>query len=418
MRLKTILNKIEKFKSFVYKQARFGKDKYGNERIEVSVYPRKNSKAICSVCGNTGSTYDHLPERAFSYVPIWGLRMVLLYSMRRINCSKCGIKVEKVPWSEGKCGLTKTFSLFLARWSKKLSWKEVAETFKVNWEQVFSAVSYVVEYGLKHRNLNDVKAIGVDEIQYEKGHNYMTLVYQIDGEIKRLLYVGQDRKANTLLRFFHDQGKKWCSKIEVVCSDMWKPYRLVIKKKLKHAVHILDRFHIVGNLNKKLDEIRRAEAKKLKDNGYENVLQKLKYCFLKREENLTEGQQKKIAEVMQYDLKSVRAYLLKESFQLLWEYKSTYWARWFFKKWCTRAMRSKLEPIKSFVKSIRRHEPLIMNWFDTKKKHSSGTVEGLNRKINLITRKSYGFKSFEVMKIALFHTMGGLPEPVFTHKFL
>lgn len=418
MRLKTILNRIEKHKSFVYTKSRFGTDKHGYERIEVSVYPRKNGRAVCSVCGKLGSTYDHLPERSFAYVPALGIRLVLLYSMRRVNCTDCGIKVEEVPWGQGKCGLTKSFSLFLARWAKKLSWKEVAETFNANWEQVFSAVSYVVEYGLKHRNLTAIKTIGVDEIQYEKGHNYMTLVYQIDKDSKRLLYVGRDRKAVSLLRFFHNQGRKWCSGIEVVCSDMWKPYRLVISKKLKKAVHILDRFHIVGNLNKKLDEIRRAEAKKLKDDGYENVLKKLKYCFLKRVENLTENQRTSMDDVMQYDLKSVRAYLLKESFQLLWEYKSTYWARWFFKKWCNRAMRSKLEPIKKFVKSIRKHEDLIMNWFDTKKEHSSGAVEGLNRKINLITRKSYGFKSFEVMKIALFHTMGGLPEPKFTHKFL
>jgi len=142
-----------------------------------------------------------------------------------------------------------------------------------------------------------------------------------------------------------------------------------------------------------------------------------KYCFLKNEGNLTEKQKTKLADVLQYDLRSVRAYLLKESFQLFWNYKSPYWAEWYLKKWCARAMRSRLEPIKDFVRMLRRHQPLIMNWFKAKKAYSSGIVEGLNRKINLVTRKSYGFRSYEVLKIALFLTMGELPEPEFTHRF-
>jgi transposase len=113
----------------------------------------------------------------------------------------------------------------------------------------------------------------------------------------------------------------------------------------------------------------------------------------------------------------VRAYLLKESFQLFWNYKSAYWAEWYLDKWCARAMRSRLDPIKAFVKTIRRHQPLILNWFKAKNQFSSGVVEGLNRKVNLVTRKSYGFRSYEVLKIALFHTTGDLPEPALKHKF-
>ena len=198
---------------------------------------------------------------------------------------------------------------------------------------------------------------------------------------------------------------------------MWKPYLKVIRKKLPNALHILDRFHIVAMLNKAVDEVRRAEAKRLREEGYEGVLDHTKYCFLKKEENLTEKQARKLTDVLELDLKSVRAYLLKESFQLFWRYSSPYWASWFLKKWCTRAMRSKLEPIKKFVKTVRRHEALMMNWFKAKKVYSSGTVEGLNRKVNLVTRKAYGYKSYEVMKIALYHTMGQLPEPEATHRF-
>jgi len=199
---------------------------------------------------------------------------------------------------------------------------------------------------------------------------------------------------------------------------MWRPYVKVIAKKIPDALHILDRFHIVQNLNKAIDKIRAEEIKRLASEGYDQeVLRNTKYCFLKNEENLTDNQKAKLDDVLQYDLKSVRAYLLKESFQLFWNYKSPRWAEWYLNRWCARAMRSRLEPIKKFARMIRRYQPLIMNWFKAKKAYSSGIVEGMNRKINLVTRKSYGFRSYDVLKIALFHNMGELPEPDFTHRF-
>ena len=232
--------------------------------------------------------------------------------------------------------------------------QEVARVFHTSWNQVYRSVRSVVEYGLAHRDLDQISAIGVDEIQYGQGHNYLTLVYQLDGDNKRLLYVGKRRTIRSLLRFFRELGRERCSRIKYVCSDMWRPYLKVIGKKIPQALHILDRFHIVALLNRAVDEVRREEVKQLQSKGYEPVLLKSKYCLLKRQENLTLGQEQRLADVLQYDLKSVRAYLLKESFQGFWTYTSPYWANWFLKRWCTRAMRSRLKPIKRFVKTVRR----------------------------------------------------------------
>jgi len=389
------------------------------DAIVIDVLPRKNGLPVCSSCLHTGTVYDHLTDiRQFQFVPIWNMPVYFHYRMRRVDCTTCGVKVEQVPWVEGKSHITKPFALFLARWARKLSWKETAESFCTTWDTVFRAVKQIVEYGMEHRNLEGITAIGVDEIQYGKGHQYLTLAYQIDSSKKRLLFVGKDRKAKTLLRFFWDLGKDRCAAIKFVCSDMWRPYVKVIAKKIPDALHILDRFHIVQNLNKAIDKIRAEEIKRLASEGYDQeVLRNTKYCFLKNEENLTDNQKAKLDDVLQYDLKSVRAYLLKESFQLFWNYKSPRWAEWYLNRWCARAMRSRLEPIKKFARMIRRYQPLIMNWFKAKKAYSSGIVEGMNRKINLVTRKSYGFRSYDVLKIALFHNMGELPEPDFTHRF-
>jgi len=390
----------------------------GKMAIIVDVAERKNSRPICSCCERTCSQYDRvLKPRDDQFVPIWGYQVYFRYRRRRVNCPNCGVKVEKVPWTKGKQKLTDAFKLHLAQWARRLSWKEVAESFETRWDHVYQSVKCIVAFGMANRDLDNIKAIGVDEVQYGKGHQYITLVYQLDNENKRLLYVGKNRKAKTLLRFFHDLGKARCLGIKYVCSDMWKAYLKVIKKKIPDALHILDRFHIVAMLNKAVDEVRRTEVKQLKSEGYDEVLKHTKYCLLKKEVNLTDKQSMKLDEVLQYDLKSVRAYLYKESFQAFWEYKSPYWASWFLKKWCGKAMRSQLDPIKKFVKTVRNHESLMMNWFKAKKQYSSGTVEGLNRKVNLVTRKAYGFRQYETLEIALFHTMGKLPEPKSTHRF-
>jgi transposase len=417
MRIRTLLNKCHFLKLFVYKKETMEFVK-GQESLIVDIEARKNSKPICSGCGEKRACYDKIKDsRLYQFVPCWGFQVYLRYRSRRVNCPECGVKVEKVPWAEGKQTLTKAYQLFLSSWAKKLSWKGVATAFKTTWDHVYKSVKSVVEYGLNHRNLDDIEAVGVDEIQYGHGHQYLTVTYQLDEGRKRLFHIAKKRNVKSCLSFFRLLGKEKSKSIKYVCTDMWKPYLNVIKKKIPEALHILDRFHIVAHLNKSIDEVRKTEVRRLKNEGYDEVLKHSKYCFLKNEENLTDKQRLKLDDLMQYDLKSVRAYLLKESFQLFWQYESPHWAKWYLRKWCTRAMRSKLDPMKKFVGMIRRHENLILNWFKAKKAFSSGTVEGFNRNVNLVTRRAYGYRNFETLKIALYHTMGNLPEPDMTHRF-
>ena len=417
MLVTTLLNQIEKHKGFVYGKARAVIVLGIIMCLQIPISARKNSRGICSCCGERGPTYDHLKERRFEFVPLWGIPVMFLYALRRVNCRNCGIKVERVPWSDGKSPLTRSFTLFLADWAKLLSWQDVARRFNVDWHQVYGAVRYVVEWGLKNRVVKGIKAIGVDEIQYKRGHQYLTVVYQLCGDAKRLLYVGKNREMVSFSAFFEEMGPQWCAEITHVCSDMWRAYLTVIKERLPNAVHILDRFHIVKLLNEAVDKVRRQEAAQLRKQGID-LLKGLKYVFLKRPENLTEKQTGQLMGIMgKRWLASVRAYLWKEKFQLFWEYTSPSWAQKYLHRWCKGAMRSRLDPIKKFVGTIRSHEKLILNWFVAKKMYSSGAVEGMNRKINLVTRKAYGYKSYEVLRIALFHTLGDLPEPKRTHRF-
>lgn len=416
MRVKTILNHCYKFKSFVYETVCFVVEN-GETLIEILVVPRRNSQAICSCCSRPAPLYDRLQERRFEFVPLWGYRVFLRYWMRRVQCACCGVKVEQVPWARGKRELTDTYMQFLAYWGKMLSWQEVAVSFRTSWEKVFQAVQFIVEWGLEHRDLSGVTAVGVDEIAWRKGHQYLTLVYQIDAGKTRLLWIGKERTVKTLLRFFRFFGQSKSQALKYVCSDMWQPYLKVIKKKAGHAIHILDRFHIVAKLNKAIDEVRAGECRQMKADGYEPLLKNSRWCLLKRPENLTENQEAKLSDLLQYNLKTMRAYLLKEDFNGFWDYVSPAWAGKYLDRWCTRTMRSQLEPMKKIAKMLRKHRPLILNWFKAKKAFSSGVVEGLNNKAKVTMRKSYGFRTFRGAEIALYHALGNLPTPPMTHRF-
>jgi transposase len=298
-----------------------------------------------------------------------------------------------------------------------MSWKEVADAFRVSWDTVFSAVKFAVSWGLANRNLEEIESIGVDEVQWKKGHKYQTVVYQLDEGRKRLLWVGADRKAKTLLRFFRFLGKERSEKIQFVCSDMWQPYLKVIAKKASQAVHVLDRFHIMQNIGKAINDVRAAEAKQLERDGFEAHLSGGRWLLLKRPENLTDKQAVKLSEILQYNLKSVRSYLMKEDFQRFWEYTYPANAGKFLDEWCTRAMRSRIEPMKKVARMLRAKRSLILNWFRADGKLSAGTVEGFNNKLKLITRKAYGFRTQNAYETALNHNLGALPEPKFTHEF-
>lgn len=417
MHMKTLLNYVSNFKGFVYQHPKLHREE---NRLTVEVVPRKGSKPVCSCCGNTGSIYDHLPQRKFLLPPIWNIMVVLLYSMRRVDCRTCNrVVVEQVPWATGKSPVTKQFAAFLAHWARKMSWKETAIAFRISWDIVADAVTWVVQWGLDHRELDNITAIGVDEIQYHNGQNYLTLVYQIDKYCRRLLWIGKERKKETLHVFCDFLGDQRCKAIEFVCSDMWQPYISVIADRLSGAVHILDRFHIVANLNKAVDDVRRSEVKKLQDENKPAYLKKSRWLFLKKKKGVRGDARTRLEKLLSMNLRTVKAYLFKEDFDHLWTYKSPAWASIFIDDWTRDVMRHRSLPeLKKFARTIRKHKELILNYFHAKKAFSAGIVEGFNNKAKLTIRKSYGFRSDKLREIALYHTLGNLPVPDITHRFV
>jgi len=398
---------------------------YGDVRLEdqldglaltVDLYPHARNRPQCAGCGHRGPQYDRLAPRRFEFVPLWGLRVFFLYMMRRVDCPRCGVTVEQVPWADGKHQLTTTYLWFRARWAKRLSWQEVARVFRTSWDQVFRSVALAVAWGRDHVDLTGIRAIGIDEIHWQHGPRFLTLVSQIDATRKRLLWLGQHRRAKTLLRFFRWFGAERTAALAFICSDMWKPYLQVVAKKAGHALHILDRFHSATHMSDAIDQVRRAEVHALRQQGRQPLLTKTRWLLLKRPANQTREQRTRLRELVQHNLRAVRAMLLRERFEPFWHYRSVDWAGAFLDEWCVQVMRSRIEPMKKGVPMLRRHRPLLLNWFRARGEISAAVDEGFNNKAKLTTRKAYGFRSYRCVEIALYHTLGKLPEPEATHR--
>jgi transposase len=414
------LNRIQRFAGFVYSDIQLRRRRGRAHRIEVTLQPHGGRRGRCSRCLRPAPGYDRLPERSWLFVPLWGLKVFFLYAARRVQCLEHGVVVEYIPWSDGKRPLTLAMMGFLARWARHLSWRQTARSFQTSWEAVYRSIQWFVEWGLAHRQLEGVQSIGIDEIHWGKGKradNFLTVVYQIDGHCRRLLWVGRRRTQATLRRGLSVLGAQVVGQLRFVCSDMWRAYLSVVAAKVPQALHVLDRFHITMHLNQAVDQVRRGESARLRGHPAAAKLKRMRWQLLRRGNRVRGRAKQRLCGLLRAQLATGRAWMLKETFRDFWRYRSPSWARAFLDVWSERAMRSRLEPMKKVARMLRNHEELLLNWFRAKGEISAGAVEGLNNKIRVVTRRSYGFRTYDAMEIALYHTLGRLPEPRSTHRF-
>jgi len=309
LEVKTILNRIQHFSGFVYQEVRL-RCPWRRLRIEIRIEPHQSIRGKCSQCRRAAPGYDRLPERAWLFVPLWGIKTYFLYASRRVECPVHGVVVEHIPWSEGKRPITLAMMGFLARWARRLSWRETARAFQTSWEAVYRSVEWFVQWGLAHRKLEGVRFIGVDEIHWGKGKradNFLTVVYQIDSHCRRLLWVGRKRAQATLRRGLAALGEQLVSGLRFVCSDMWQPYLKVIAAKASQALHVVDRFHITMHLNQALDQVRRAESGRLRGRPLADRLKHMRWQLLRRGSRVRGHARSKLDAIVANKLATARA---------------------------------------------------------------------------------------------------------------
>jgi len=417
--VKTLLNRTQPIPGFKYADVRLV-ERGGVPELDVEIEPHGGCRARCSVCGVRSPAYDRLGRRRWQHVAPWAIATSFFYAPRRVLCGEHGIRVEAMPWNEGKRPWTRAMMVFLGRWARRMSWRETASVFAVSWSAVYRSVCWMVGWGLAHRSLDGIRAIGVDELHWRRGkraENFLTLIYQVDGACRRLLWLGLRRTERCLRRGLKTLGEEVVAGIRVVVSDMWKPYLAVVRKHMDEAVQILDRFHITALLNKAVDQVRRGEGHDLRGRRRAQRLKGTRWLLLRPRSRVRGKARERLDAVVHSKLKTARAWSLKESFGHFWTYNHPRWAQTFLEAWITRALRSRLPPIMKVARTLRAHQHLILNWFTWRKAFSSAAVEGLNNKARVVTRRSYGFRSFRVLEVALYHTLGNLPEPALPHRF-
>jgi transposase len=421
--IKTLLRHVQDLAGFVVKSVRhYSYDV--SPRIEVELDADPRCKRRCSCCGKPGRVHDKLPQRRWHFVPLWNIPVELRYTPRRVVCPIYGgPTVEAMPWNRGKSPYAEAYMIFLARWARRLSWKETAQIFSASWDAVRRSVEWVVHWGLENRDLSGVTAVGIDELHHGRGKkslNFLTLVYQIDKGSRRLLWVGQRRTEATLregLKHLDELHTGFLAGLRVVCSDMWKPYLKVVAQLCGSALNVLDPFHIARHLNEAVDAVRRGEQSRLRDKEQRDRAKGGRFLLLRRGTKVRGKARDKLKAVLASLGATSRAWELKESFRRFWQYRNPTWAAAYMKAWTTRAMRSRLEPMKKVARMLRTHEDLLLNYFRAKRQYTSAMVEGMNHKARVSLARSFGHRSFEVLKLVLYHNLGALPEPPSSHKF-
>jgi len=382
----------------------------GGLRVELDTARRR--RLPCGSCGRRYRVRDRLPERAWRHVPLWGVRVLLMYRPARVKCRDCGIREEAIPWGSGKSPLSEPLVVVLATWSRLLAWDVVGRLFGVSWSTVRVAVERAVAYGQAQRRDDELSHLGIDEISRRKGHIYHTQVYDLAR--KRLVWSGPDRDGDSLRRFFTWLGPERCARIQGICCDMWAPYVDVIREMCPNAVLVFDKFHIVSHLLKAVNDVRKAEAREL-SKIHPELLKGTRYIWLKNHGNLTSRQEVRLSILEKLNLKTNRAYLLKELFSMLWNCDSRKKAETFFTWWFWQATHSRLEPMRRFAWMVRRHLDGVLAWFDVP--IDNGAVEAMNNNAKAISHRARGYRTAKTFILAMMHGMGKLPLPQTVHTF-
>jgi len=363
----------------------------------------------CGVCRQRClEVHDIREEREWRDLSMRKLPLKLRYCPRRVECPRCGVRVEDFPWAESWARVTTALFHAVAKLARELSWQGTARQYGLNWKSVATIVKRAVQYGLKDRPRPPVHVIGIDEVSRRKGQVYLTVVYDLERRV--LLWVGDDRTEEAVRPFFTEEmGRRRCRTLQVICMDMWAPYAKLVKDHAPKAQILFDRFHIVKHLNEAVEEVRRSEMRRL--SAKEKVpFKRSRWLLLKNPWNLSDDEKERLSTLVRWNTPIVRAYYLKEAFQLFWDYKQPKRAGDHLEKWMRSAMRSRLEPFKKFVRMLRGHLAGILAW--TNHRLSNGAVEGMNNKIKAISHRSFGFRTAENFIAAIYLSCARLPLPI------
>lgn len=378
-------------------------------QIWVELFPRRDRERICSGCYEAATATHDVEERWVRDLPVLDAQTWLLVHRCRVSCPRCGPRLEHLEWLAPYSRYTRRFAESVARLCKVLPIKHVAEFFEISWHATKQIDKTFLKEELGNPSFDDVEVLAMDEFAIQKGHRYATVVFE--PRRKRVLWVGRGRSRESVRPFFELIGTDVCSRIQAVVMDMTAAYKLEVQQHCAQAEIVYDLFHVVAKYGREvIDRVRVDEANRLRhDKAARKVVKGSRWLLLRNRENVTSPQDRvRLQELLNANRRLLTVYLLKEDLKHLWEYKYPAAARRFWKQWYSRAIRSRIEPLKKFAKRLKDYLPGILahaRW----PLHTS-VLEGVNNKIKVIKRMAYGFRDDEYFFLKIRAAFPGIPR--------
>jgi transposase len=270
-------------------------------------------------------------------------RIYLELAVRRVQCRRCGtVKQEGLGWLADHPFYTKRFAFWVGRRCRVATIKDVAEETHLDWRTIKSLEMQYMRAQLRRVRPPAPRAIGIDEISIRKGHTYRIVVSDLD-RMRPIWFGGTDRSEASMDEFFAWLGPKKCRRIQLAVMDMWKPFRNSTKRHAPQANILFDKFHIMRHLGDALDTVRKREYARVSGND-RRFIKGQKYTLLSHRENLTLDGRRALKQLLATNKRLNTAYLLKEAFGQLWDYRREGWARRFFENWRAALKWQRLKP--------------------------------------------------------------------------
>jgi len=384
-----------------------------SQRVDVWADHAEGVRWACPECGAMMTLYDHAPERSWRHLDSCQFMTFLHARPPRVNCKDHGVRQVRLPWAEEKARFTALFERLAIMLMQACDILNAAKILRISWDEAWHIVERAVERGLRAKKKRAIRQMGVDEKTVGRGHDYFTVV--CDLERSTVEYVGDDRRKESLDAYLVSVPKKARQRIRAIALDIWDPYLASIREHVPEAEEkiVFDRYHLMTHMVKAVDDVRKEEQRELKRRGDE-TLTGTKYLWLYSKENLPSSHQGHWMSLKERNLKTARAWAIKESFRQLWRYQRLGWAVRHFQEWFFWATHSRLKPVIEKARMFRKYLSLILNFF--RHRITNAVSEGLNSKIQTIKKMAYGFRNRENFKIAIYFHCGGLQLFPITHK--
>lgn len=381
---------------------------------EVHVYLKHEDRQNwpCPECGKPCRVYDHQSERRWRHLDTCQYHTILHAEPPRSECGDHGARVVKLPWAEPGSHFTALFERLAIDWLGAASQKAVAELLELTWDEIHGIMERAVARGLGRRQAEEIPALGVDEKAYRKGHKYFTLVNDL--QRSRVLYVAEDRTQASLDGFWETLTQDQVASIAAVALDMWDPYVPSVRNHVAEADRkiVFDKFHIAQHLGEAVDRVRRRENKTLRAAG-DDRLKGTRYDWLRHPAGMEPKDRREFAALRESNLKTARAWALKEAAMALFTYVYERPARKHFRWWHGWAVRSRLQPMIDVARMLKRRLENIITYLHHR--ITNAASESINSKIQWVKYTARGFRNKENFRTAIYFHCGGLDMAPSTH---